>query len=117
MATVGTKRHSNTEIAAKVAQADDLAARGMLQREIVRTLGVSVMTLHRWRKAMPSVVAVKEIPQPREPVVNRIVTEIEIENARLRRLVVDLLLEKMKLEERARRGLEAPRPSVTAKVG
>jgi transposase-like protein len=28
-----------------------LASRGKLQSEIARTLGVSVMTLHRWRKA------------------------------------------------------------------
>ena len=45
------KRHSRAEIATKLAQANDLATRGRLQSEIARTLGVSVMTLHRWRKA------------------------------------------------------------------
>ena len=45
------KRHSRAEIATKLAQANDLATRGRRQSEIARTLGVSVMTLHRWRKA------------------------------------------------------------------
>jgi len=45
------KRHSRVEIASKLAQANDLATQGKLQSEIARTLGVSVMTLHRWRKA------------------------------------------------------------------
>ena len=45
-------KHSKTEIAAKLAQAGDLAAQGKLQSEIARTLGVSVMTLHRWRKTV-----------------------------------------------------------------
>src|SRR4029450_11603082 len=47
------KRHSRVEIATKLAQANDLATQGKLQSEIARTLGVSVMTLHRWRKAPP----------------------------------------------------------------
>ena len=45
------KKHSRAEIASKLAQANDLATQGKLQSEIARTLGVSVMTLHRWRKA------------------------------------------------------------------
>jgi transposase-like protein len=45
------KKHSRVEIATKLAHANDLATRGKLQSEIARTLGVSVMTLHRWRKA------------------------------------------------------------------
>ena len=47
------KKHSRVEIATKLAQADDLETQGRLQSEIARTLGVSVMTLHRWRKAPP----------------------------------------------------------------
>ena len=45
------KRHSRVEMATKLAQANELATQGKLQSEIARTLGVSVMTLHRWRKA------------------------------------------------------------------
>jgi putative transposase len=87
------KRHSTrVEIATKLAQANDLAAHGKLQSEIARTLGVSVMTLHRWRT--------QEASQP-----DRIrgggdrIAELQLENSRLRRLVTDLLLEKIKLEE------------------
>ena len=47
------KKHSRVEIATKLQQANDLAMQGKLQCEIARTLGVSVMTLHRWRKAPP----------------------------------------------------------------
>jgi putative transposase len=123
MSAAGTKRHSKAEVEAKVAQAADLAAQGMVQREIVDALGVSVMTLHRWRKSLSrethGMVEVNEIAQPREPVADRAVTEIEIENTRLRRLVVDLLLEKIKLEEGARRRLvvSRPRPSLPARLG
>ena len=62
------KRHSRMEIASKLAQANDLATQGKLQREIARTLGVSVMTLHRWRKAPPGpwrgLVATHEAGEP-----------------------------------------------------
>jgi transposase len=73
------------EIATKLAQANDLATQGKLQSEIAPTLGVSVMTLHRWRKALAS----------------DLTAELELENSRLRRLVTDLLLEKLKVEEAA----------------
>jgi putative transposase len=97
------KRHSRLEIATKLAQANDLATQGKLQSEIARTLGVSVPTLHRWRKApepRPALVATHEAGNP-----DRLrrggdrIAELELENSRLRRLVTDLLLEKIKLEE------------------
>jgi putative transposase len=94
------KRHSRMEIATKLARANDLAMRGKLQSEIARTLGVSVMTLHRWRKAShgPRGVAQPNWVRGRG---NRI-AELQLENSRLRRLVTDLLLEKIRLEEAAR---------------
>ena len=87
------KRHSRVEIATKLAQANELATQGKLQSEIAHTLGVSVMTLHRWRKAPP--------PRPQPALVAT--AELQLENSRLRRLVTDLLLEKVKLEEAAQR--------------
>src|SRR5262249_55358683 len=51
------RKHSSLKIATKLARANELATRGKLQSEIARMLGVSVMTLHRWRKALPG-------PQP-----------------------------------------------------
>jgi putative transposase len=52
-AMVKKKRYSRVEIATKLAQANNLAMQGKAQSKIARTLGVSVMTLHRWRKARP----------------------------------------------------------------
>src|SRR5262245_4509268 len=100
------KRHSSVEIATKLAQANDLATQGKLQSKIARTLGVSVMTLHRWRKAPPrpqsEFVAIHEAGQPdRMRSGGNRIAELQLENSRLRRLVTDLLLEKVKLEEAA----------------
>jgi putative transposase len=81
------KRHSRVEVATKLAQANELARQGKLQSEIARTLGVSVMTLHRWRK--------EDEPNRRD---DRI-AELQLEISRLRRLVADLLV--VKLEEAA----------------
>jgi putative transposase len=99
------RKHPKAEIAAKLAQADDLATQGKLQSEIARTLGVSVMTLHRWRKMSLAPRAVS--PGPSEP--SKLdqpphgsrIAELQLENSRLRRLVTDLLLEKMRIEEEA----------------
>src|SRR5262245_58854673 len=89
------RKHSKAEIGAKLAEAEDLATQGKLQSEIARALGVSVMTLHRWRK-LPSQSngssQIDQTPQTR-------IAELQLENSRLRRLVTDLLLENMKLEE------------------
>jgi len=87
------------EIATKLAQATDLATQGKSQREIAHTLGVSVMTLHRWRKVPPG-------PQPAFVATHEAgggdrIAELQLENLRLRRLVTDLLLEKIRLEEAA----------------
>src|SRR5262245_21356974 len=102
MARIG---HTHDQITAKLAQAAAMAAEGKLQPEIAQALGISVMTLHRWRKAEATAGAsVGTTPSP--PIIpsgdddNRI-TELQLENSRLRKLVTDFLLEKMKLEEAA----------------
>jgi putative transposase len=87
-------KHSPAEIAAKLAEAHELATKGNLQSEIARRLGVSVMTLHRWRKA-------STIPAGDS---RTRLAELQQENFRLRRLVTDLLLEKIKLEENLAKG-------------
>src|SRR3981189_402298 len=99
------KKHLRAEIATKLAQASDLATQGKLQSDIARTLGVSVMTLHRWRKAPsgphPALVSAHNAEHdPTRDESDRI-SELQLENLRLRRLVTDLLLEKIKLEEAA----------------
>jgi len=100
---VARKRHSKQEIDAKLEHADELAAQGKLHKDIARSLGVSVMTFHRWRKARRGKLpggADRRDPQRRpEPGTASLIEELERENARLRVLVTDLLLEKTKLEE------------------
>jgi len=88
-------KHSKAQIAAKLAEANDLAEQGKLQSEIARAIGVSVMTLYRWRKLPPQPNGSGRINQTQQ------IAELELENSRLRRLVTDLLLEKMNLEEKA----------------
>src|SRR5262245_34567842 len=105
------KKHSKAEIAAKLAQAGDLATQGKLHSEIARTLGVSVMTLHRWRKMSLAPRGAPAGPNgpsqlDQMPPASRI-AELQLENSRLRRLVTDLLLEKLKLEE----AFQAGKPS------
>src|SRR5262249_4399040 len=105
-AKVKRRRHSRAEIATKLAEANDLAMQGKLQSEIVRTLGVSAMALRRWRKAVlgaqGGVAAPHDTGQPdgTRGADDRI-AELQLENSRLRRLVTDLLLGKIKLEEAA----------------
>jgi putative transposase len=117
----GTK-HSPAEIAAKLRQADELAAQGKRRSEILRVLGISQMTYHRWRKARssaapePRAPAASDAPEagrplkidaasfaalsPREQI--SAFQELQRENVRLRELFTDALLEKIKLEEEFR---------------
>src|SRR5215471_3676313 len=92
------KKHSKAQIAGKLAEANDLAEQGKPQSEIAHALGVSVMTLHRWRKLPPQPNGSGRINQTQQTGI----AELELENSRLRRLVTDLLLEKMNLEVKAR---------------
>jgi hypothetical protein len=83
-----------------------MAAEGMLQSDIARALGVSVMTYHRWRSSRLSHEgaaverrAQKPTDQLAESEQNTRLAQLQLENARLRRLLTDLLLEKAKLDE------------------
>ena len=90
------KRHSRVEIATKLAQANGLATQGKLQSEIARTLGVSVMTLHRWRKAPPGAQPAHETGEPGQTRGGGDqIAELELENSRLRRLVTHAELERL----------------------
>ena len=109
MGTGGTRiatkqKHTASEIAAKLAVADEMFAQGRLHGDIAKSLGVSVMTYHRWRKArgalprlQPRLSSETDIPTERERTCE--IRELQLENSRLRRLVTDLLLEKVKREE------------------
>jgi putative transposase len=100
------QRYTRKEIAAKLEEADALVAEGKLHGDVAKALGVSLMTYHRWRKARESSQLTVSM-QPGEPGREappieqaRRISELQLENSRLRRLVTDLLLEKMNLEER-----------------
>ena len=89
------RRHASEEIAAKLAQANELAGKGKTHREISKALGVSVMTYHRWKKMMnaddgagPGNASPAEIDER--------LKRLERENTRLRWLVTDMLLEMLK---------------------
>jgi hypothetical protein len=86
------KKHSRAEIARKLAQASHLARQGKLQKEIARTLGVSVMTLHRWSKAPLGARPAHNAGQPDPTRSGDQIAQLQFENSLLRRLVTDLLL-------------------------
>ena len=70
----------------------------------IRASRARPQTLYRWRKAPPrpqlSFVATHEAGQPgRTRGGGDRIAELQLENSRLRRLVTDLLLEKIRLEE------------------
>jgi hypothetical protein len=117
------RRHAVEEIAAKLSEAHELAAKGRTHREISKALGVSVMTYHRWRKmqhgssgaddSSKNALLDRGVDLERR-MAGKAYKELEDENLRLRLLVADLMLEKLKLEEELR-GRREPRLEAAAK--
>jgi putative transposase len=111
------KRHASGEISAKLAHANELAAKGKTQREISKALGVSIMTYHRWKKMVHHPDgsddhilgndAKVQIGALNDTGSTEIIKRLELENSQLRRLVTDMLLDKLKLEEELRARQEA----------
>ena len=117
------KRHASGEISAKLAQATELAAKGKTQREISKALGVSIMTYHRWKKLInspgdstrhgdPGETPGIQLANPNDASATETIQRLELENSQLRRLVTDMLLDKLKLESelRARQEAQLRRP-------
>jgi putative transposase len=88
---MGKKRHSAEEIVSKLRQVDVLTAQGRTVAEAIRQIGVTEVTYYRWRS---------EYGGLKSDQVKRM-KELEMENARLRRAVSDLTLEKLILKEAA----------------
>lgn len=86
------QRPTAEEIVAKLRQIDVLTAQGKTVAEAVRAIAVTEVTYYRWRK---------EYGGLKGDQVKRL-KELEAENARLRRAVSDLTLDKMILAEAAR---------------
>jgi transposase-like protein len=88
---MGSKRHTAEEIVSKLRQVDVLTAQGRTVAEAIRQIGVTEVTYYRWRN---------EYGGLKSDQVKRM-KELEMENARLRRAVSDLTLEKLILKEAA----------------
>jgi putative transposase len=85
------KRHKPEEIVAKLRQVDVLTSQGQSVADAVRAIGVTEVTYYRWRK---------EFGGLKTEQVRRL-KALETENARLRRAVSDLTLDKIILREAA----------------
>jgi putative transposase len=91
-----SKRYTQAEISAMLAQAEQFAKEGKTQSAIAHALGISVMTFHRWRKMC----GLSSASTPPTPEHLARITALQRENTDLRRMVTDLLLERVKLEEK-----------------
>lgn len=92
MAGMGRKKaHTPEEIVAKLRQAEVMVGQGKTVADAVRAIGVTEPTYYRWRT---------EFGRLKLDQVKRL-KELERENARLRKAVSDLTLEKVILKEAA----------------
>jgi putative transposase len=85
------KRHKPEEIVAKLRQVDVLVSQGQYVADAIRSIGVTEVSYYRWRR---------EFGGLKTDQVKRM-KELEAENARLRRAVADLTLDKLILKEAA----------------
>ena len=86
------KRHKPEEIVAKLRQVDVLLAQGQTVADAIRSIGVTEVTYYRWRN---------EYGGLKSEQIKRL-KDLETENARLRRAIADLTLDKLILQEAAR---------------
>ena len=86
------KRHKPEEIGAKLRRVDVLVSQGQSVADAIRGTGVTEVTYCRWRQ---------EFGGLKTDQIKRM-KELEAENARLRRAVSDLTLDKMILAEAAK---------------
>jgi putative transposase len=83
------KRFSAEQIITKLREAEVELSKGHTVAQVVRKLGVSEQTYYRWRKAYGGM----KVDQAKR------LKELEAENARLKKLVADLSLDKEILKE------------------
>ena len=86
------KIHKPEEIVSKLRQVDVLVSQGQRVADAVRSIGVTEVTYYRWRQ---------EYGGLKTEQVKRL-KDLETENARLRRAISDLTLDKLILQEAAR---------------
>lgn len=85
------RRHTAGEIIGKLREAEVLIAQGRSVAEAAKALGVTEQSYYRWRKEYGGL----KMDQARR------LKELERENARLRRAVAELTLDKLILKEAA----------------
>ena len=86
------KRRSAEQIVNKLREADVLIAQGQTVAQVCKQIGVTDQTYYRWRKEYGGLKADQA----------KRLKELERENARLKKLVADLSLDKSMLQEVAR---------------
>jgi transposase-like protein len=86
------KRYTAEQIIGKLRQGEVRAAEGKRVADIVRELGISEQTYYRWRREYGGL----KVTQAKR------LKELEQENSRLKRVVADLTLDKLILEEAAK---------------
>ena len=84
-----TKRHSAEQIIRKLREADTMLSAGKSVGEVIQRLGVSEQTYYRWKQQYGGMKAEEA----------KRLKELEVENARLKKLVADLTLDKEILKE------------------
>jgi putative transposase len=89
---MASKRHTPEQIVAKLRQVDVLTSQGTSVADAIRSIGVTEVTYYRWRQ---------EFGGLRSNQVKRL-KDLETENARLRKAIADLTLDKLILQEAAR---------------
>ena len=90
---MGKKKHTPEQIIGKPREAEVLLARGQTVPQVSRKLGVIEQTYYRWRKEYGGM----QVSQAKR------LKELKQENSQLKRLVADLNLDKLILEEAARK--------------
>jgi putative transposase len=86
------KRYRPEEIIAKLREAEVLLGQGKKVPDVVKAIGISEVSYYRWRKEYGGL----DVSQAKR------LKDLEHENARLRRAVSDLTLDKVILQEAAR---------------
>ena len=86
------KGHTPEEIISKLRQVDVLVAQGTPVADAIRSIEVTEVTYYRWRQ---------EYGGLKSEQIKRL-KDLETENARLRRAIADLTLDKLILQEAAR---------------
>lgn len=86
------KKHQPEDIIGKLREAEIVLAQGGTVADACRRIGVTEQSYYRWRKEYGGV----RVDQARR------MKDLERENARLRRAVSDLTLDKLILQEAAR---------------